>query len=235
MLTAVQVYHPCALVSKKRYVGLAWMDRDLNSSKYDAKGIETVRRDTCPAVAKIMEKSIRMLFTTKDLSKIKRYLQRQWSKIMSERVSVKDFIFAKEVRLGTYRLIVVVLFHGSYVLSNKVRPPPGVLVSTSAMAKDPRAEPRFGERVPYVVVAGPPGSLVSDLVTDPLSLLKDKYVSVVVSPLVSNEDSNKLRLHASYYITRQMIPALNRIFQLAQVGMYSLLTTLFSIPKLLGL
>ena len=32
---------------------------------FDAKGIETVRRDTCPAVAKILEKSIRLMFETK--------------------------------------------------------------------------------------------------------------------------------------------------------------------------
>ena len=32
---------------------------------FDAKGIETVRRDTCPAVAKILEKSIRIMFETK--------------------------------------------------------------------------------------------------------------------------------------------------------------------------
>ena len=33
---------------------------------------------------------------------VKRYLQRQWTKIMAGRVSVQDFVFAKEVRLGTY-------------------------------------------------------------------------------------------------------------------------------------
>lgn len=35
---------------------------------FDAKGIETVRRDTCPAVAKMMETVLRLLFATKDLS-----------------------------------------------------------------------------------------------------------------------------------------------------------------------
>ena len=37
---------------------------------FDAKGIETVRRDTCGAVAKMMERSIRILFSTKDLSQV---------------------------------------------------------------------------------------------------------------------------------------------------------------------
>jgi DNA polymerase elongation subunit (family B) len=101
---------------------------------FDAKGIETVRRDTCGAVAKMMERSITILFSTKDLSQVrapaattrcrdacsltpgkqaahgsaahatrtraqvKDYVTRQWSKILAGRVSLADFIFAKEVR-----------------------------------------------------------------------------------------------------------------------------------------
>ena len=37
---------------------------------FDAKGIETVRRDTCPAVAKMLEATLRLLFTSKDLSQV---------------------------------------------------------------------------------------------------------------------------------------------------------------------
>ena len=37
---------------------------------FDAKGIETVRRDGCPAVAKILEKSLRILFDTRDISEV---------------------------------------------------------------------------------------------------------------------------------------------------------------------
>jgi DNA polymerase zeta len=37
---------------------------------FDAKGIETVRRDQCPAVAKMLEAVLRLLFTTKDLSRV---------------------------------------------------------------------------------------------------------------------------------------------------------------------
>jgi DNA polymerase zeta len=35
------------------------------------------------------------------------------------------------------------------------------------MTKDPRAEPRYAERVPYVVVNGPPGARLMDLVVSP--------------------------------------------------------------------
>ncbi len=38
--------------------------------EFDAKGIETVRRDACPAVAKMLEATLRILFRTKDLSQV---------------------------------------------------------------------------------------------------------------------------------------------------------------------
>eukprot|EP00160_Parvularia_atlantis_P000588 Unigene10475_Nuclearia_a/m.32015 Unigene10475_Nuclearia_a/g.32015 ORF Unigene10475_Nuclearia_a/g.32015 Unigene10475_Nuclearia_a/m.32015 type:complete len:326 (+) Unigene10475_Nuclearia_a:4247-5224(+) len=151
---------------------------------FDAKGIETVRRDTCPAVSKTLERTIKMLFRTQDLSEIKAYLQRQWVKILNGRVSVQDFVFSKEVRLGTY--------------SNRGPLPPSALVATHRMSTDPRAEPRFGERVRYVVVYGGPQSRLMDLVVPPEQLLRDK----------------SLRLHGTYYITKQIIPAVARVLNM---------------------
>ncbi len=60
------------------------------------QGIETVRRDGCPAVVKIQERAMRTLFDTSDLSAVRAYLQRQWTKILAGRVSLQDFVFAKE-------------------------------------------------------------------------------------------------------------------------------------------
>ena len=63
-----QVYHPCVLQAKKRYVGFAYEAPSQAAPVFDAKGIETVRRDTCGAVAKMLERCLRILFTCKDLS-----------------------------------------------------------------------------------------------------------------------------------------------------------------------
>ncbi len=40
---------------------------------------------------------MRTLFETRDLSAVRSYLQRQWTKILAGRVSLQDFVFAKEV------------------------------------------------------------------------------------------------------------------------------------------
>ncbi|KAF3482303.1 polymerase zeta subunit [Arthroderma uncinatum] len=179
-----KVYHPCILLAKKRYVGYKYESRNQQEPEFDAKGIETVRRDGTPAEQKIEEKVLKLLFETSDLSRVKEYFQKQCSKIMRGKVSIQDFCFAKEVRLGTY--------------SEKGAPPPGALISAKRMLEDPRLEPQYGERVPYVVVSGAPGARLIDRCFPPEVLLQDP----------------QLELDAEYYISKNLIPPLERIFNL---------------------
>lgn len=179
-----KVYFPCLLLAKKRYVGFKYESKAQKEPDFDAKGIETVRRDGTPAEQKIEEKALKILFRTADLSQVKSYFQRQCTKIMKGKVSIQDFCFAKEVKLGTY--------------SDKGLPPPGALISTKRMLEDPRAEPQYGERVPYVVISGSPGARLIDRCVAPEVLLNNEY----------NE------LDAEYYISKNLIPPLERIFNL---------------------
>ena len=50
-----QVYLPCVLMAKKRYVGFKFENPDDKEPAFDAKGIETVRRDGIPAQQKMTE------------------------------------------------------------------------------------------------------------------------------------------------------------------------------------
>lgn len=97
-----KIYHPSILLSKKRYVGFMFENFQKNEPVFDAKGIETVRRDGCKAVQKTLEVSLKILFRTKDLSQVKSYLFKEWSKILAGNINLSDFIIAKEVRLGSY-------------------------------------------------------------------------------------------------------------------------------------
>lgn len=125
-------------------------------------------------------------------AQVKAYLQRQWKRILSGRVSLQDFVFAKEVRLGTYRTSASSL-------------PPAAIVATKAMRIDPRAEPRYAERVPYVVIHGEPGARLADVVVDPLNLLAT---------------DSPYRLNDLYYIHKQIIPALQRVFGLVGADLH---------------
>ncbi|KZM19879.1 DNA binding [Ascochyta rabiei] len=179
-----KVYHPCVLLAKKRYVGFKYEHRNQAEPDFDAKGIETVRRDGTPAEQKIEERALKLLFRTADLSQVKAYFQEQCTKIMQGRISIQDFLFAKEVKLGTY--------------SDRGPPPPGALIATKRMLADPRTEPQYGERIPYVVTTGAPGARLIDRCVSPEMLLSNEH----------------LELDAEYYISKNLIPPLERIFNL---------------------
>lgn len=97
-----KVYMGSLLMAKKRYVGFKYEHPEDVHPVFDAKGIETIRRDGFPAQQKIEEVCLKMLFRAQDLSAIKEFCRQEWTKILQGRVSVQDFIIAKEVRLGTY-------------------------------------------------------------------------------------------------------------------------------------
>ena len=155
-----KVYLPSVLLAKKRYVGFKYENKAQATPVFDAKGIETVRRDGTPAEQKIEETALKILFRTADLSRVKEYFQGQCNKIMQGKVSIQDFCFAKEVKLGTY--------------SDRGPPPPGALISARKMLHDPRSEPQYGERVPYVVITGAPGARLIDRCVAPESLLRNQ-------------------------------------------------------------
>ncbi|AWP19571.1 putative DNA polymerase zeta catalytic subunit [Scophthalmus maximus] len=186
-----KVYLPCVLQTKKRYVGYMYESLDQKEPVFDAKGIETVRRDGCPAVSKILERSIKLLFETRDISQVKQFVQRQCVKVLDGRASMQDLTFAKEYRgSGSYR-------PGACI--------PALELTRRMMAYDRRLEPRVGERVPYVVVYGIPGVPLIQLVRRPMEVLQDP----------------SLRLNATYYITKQILPPLARMFQLIGVDVLS--------------
>ncbi|VVC26026.1 Hypothetical protein CINCED_3A006758 [Cinara cedri] len=182
-----KVYLPCILQTKKRYCGYMYENIEQKKPKYEAKGIETVRRDGCPAVAKILEKSLCILFETNNIQAVKTYIDKQFKKILKGNVNLQDFLFAKEYRgRNGYK--------------------PGACVPALELAKqwaaiDKRAEPRIKERVPYLIVAGPKGLPLIKLVRSPRNFISDK--------------SN--RINAEYYITRAIIPPLHRCFSLLNV------------------
>lgn len=73
------------------------------------------------------------------------------------------------------------------------------------MSSDKRKEPRSGERVPYVIINGPPGLPLIKLVKSPYDLLED----------------SSLRPNALYYITKAIIPPINRCFKLIGADLFN--------------
>lgn len=186
-----KVYHPCVLLTKKRYVGYSYELESQQDPKFDAKGIETVRRDGIPAQLKMVEKCLRILFETKNLSKVKQYVMEQFYKISANKIPLNEFIFAKEVRYGTYK--------------NEAHLPPGALLAEKKTMLDPRKEPQYRERVPYVVIRD-----------STKQRLKDRCISPEDFIALYN-GANKLYPDYEYYIVKALIPPLERLFNLIGV------------------
>ena len=66
-----KVYLPCVLQTKKRYVGFMYETPDQKEPVFDAKGIETVRRDSCPAVSKVFNFNFFFCHSAKLLRKLR--------------------------------------------------------------------------------------------------------------------------------------------------------------------
>lgn len=183
-----KVYLPSILLSKKRYVGYSYENILQTKAVFDSKGIETVRRDGHPAQQKIVEKSLKILFDTSDLTLVKDYVQQQFSKLYEGKVSVQEFCFAKEVKLGSYK--------------SDSTAPAGALVAKKQMEKDHRTEPQYKERIPYLIVKGKSGEILRNRSVSP----KDFF---------SRTD---LSLNADYYIDKTLIPPLSRLFNIMGIN-----------------
>ena len=189
-----KVYLPCVLCTKKRYVGYMY-ETEASRPKFDAKGIETVRRDGCPAERKVLEKSLRLLFTTADLSAVKRYVLRQCDKLETGRASLIDCVFASEVKLGMYK--------------SDESAPPGAQVARYREQVDPNDVVQTGERVPYIVIHRQETARLRDSAQRP---------EVVLFP---GPHGGAPQICAPYYILKRILPALDRVFSLMGVDVSS--------------
>ncbi len=52
--------------------------------------------------SQVLEKSLHILFKTRDLSLVKSFVQRQFKKLFDDKVNIQDFTFAKEYRGHQY-------------------------------------------------------------------------------------------------------------------------------------
>lgn len=92
-----KVYLGCMLQTKKKYCGMKFESPNQEKPSFEAKGLETVRRDQCALTQKILRNSLVASFT-KGISSTKKYILRQWSLILSGELPVSDFVLTGRVR-----------------------------------------------------------------------------------------------------------------------------------------
>jgi DNA polymerase family B len=175
-----KVYKGSMMQTKKKYCGMKYESRDQRKPVYEAKGIETVRRDQCTLTQKVIRNTLVTLFRD-GLQEVKAYLFRQWGLILGGHLPVSDFILTGRVR-SKYR-------------GGRVGPVQAVLARRLAEA-DPGRVIRHKERLAYVIVATPGCTFrLRDCVLTPNELL---------------EQWDAYTIHSAYYIEKHVNAAIQR-------------------------
>lgn len=158
---------------------------DETKPTFEAKGIETVRRDQCALTQKVLRNALTTLFRS-GIDAVRTYLFRQWSLIRSGCLPVSDFILTGRVR-SQYR-------------GGRIGPVQAALARRLAEA-DPGRTVRHKERLAYVIVATPGANWrLRDCVVTPMELL---------------EQWDAYSIHTAYYITKHVNAALQRCLGLS--------------------
>ena len=180
-----KVYHGSMMQTKKKYCGMKFESKEQKKPTFEAKGIETVRKDQCALTQKVLRNSLVALFRY-GIDEVKLYLFRQWGLILAGNLPVSDFILTGRVR-SKYR-------------GGRVGPVQAVLSRRLAEA-DPGRVVRHKERLAYVIVATPG--------------LTFRLKDCVVTPMELLEQWDAYTIHSAYYITKHVNAALQRCFGLA--------------------
>ncbi|CAG4991602.1 unnamed protein product [Parnassius apollo] len=154
-----KVYQPCILQTKKRYVGYMYESPDQKKPVYEAKGIETVRRDGCPAGVKLLQRALCELFDTGDMSRVKRIVCTTLSRLVDGTMPPEELFFTRE-------------YHGPAGYRPGAAAPPNE-IAKRLVSRDGRGAPRAGWRVAWQVCAGPPGAALARLARSPAELLRE--------------------------------------------------------------
>ncbi|KAH6561006.1 hypothetical protein BASA62_010170 [Batrachochytrium salamandrivorans] len=150
-----KVYYPYLLINKKRYAGLYWTRPDKHD-KLDAKGIETVRRDSCGLVSTVIETSLRKLLIDRDPKAAEEYVKRVISDLLQNRVDLSQLVISKALGKAEYA--------GKQAhneLAERMR------------KRDAGSAPALGDRVSYVIVKGAKDAAAYEKAEDPIYVLEN--------------------------------------------------------------
>lgn len=91
-----KVYFPYLLLSKKWYAGLLWTNPDAPDKK-DCKGVESVRRDSCQLVRKMVDKVLEIILYEKNFTKAVNYCKGKVYDLLNNRIDLSDLILTKSI------------------------------------------------------------------------------------------------------------------------------------------
>ena len=169
-----KVYFPYLLISKKRYAGLFWTRED-KYDKLDAKGLETVRRDNCLLVKRVVDTCLRGILIERNVDAAVQYCKDTIRDLLRNRLDISMLVITKALSKTEKE------YKGkqAHVELNK------------RIEKSGGTGYHLGDRIPYVIRAGIKGSAAYDRAVDPIDALENNipldkhyYIEMLSRPLI---------------------------------------------------
>jgi DNA polymerase delta subunit 1 len=146
-----KVYCPYFLYSKKRYAakmyegkcnkdGTPVLKEDgtrlVAFKKIDVKGLQVVRRDSCPFVRETLKELLNMVLESSDPTPVIAFAREEARKLMAGEVPMEKLLMSKQLA-SAYKVV-----------------QPHVMVRDKMKTRVPGSEPQQGDRVAFVIVKG---------------------------------------------------------------------------------
>ena len=93
-----KVYYPYLLINRKRYAGLLWTKPD-KWDKIDTKGIESVRRDNCFLIRKMITQILNYLLIEKNKERAVEYVKEQISLLFQNKIDISELVITKSLNM----------------------------------------------------------------------------------------------------------------------------------------
>jgi DNA polymerase delta subunit 1 len=135
-----KVYCPYFLYSKKRYAAKMYekaKDGTVKFKKIDVKGLQVVRRDSCPYVRETLKTLLNMILESNDPRPVIEAAREAARNLMQGKVPMEKLLLSKQLA-SDYK---VRMAH--------------VEVRDKMRAREPGSEPQQGDRVSFLIVQGP--------------------------------------------------------------------------------
>jgi len=133
-----KVYCPYFLYSKKRYAAKMFEKKGdaVVFKKIDIKGLQVVRRDSCPYVRETLKSLLNMVLDSSDPTPVIAFAREAARKLMAGDVPTEKLLMSKQLA-ADYKV-----------------PQPHVTVRNKMRQRTPGSEPQQGDRVSFVIVKG---------------------------------------------------------------------------------
>lgn len=177
-----KVYFPYLLMNKKRYAGLLWTNPD-KYDKLDAKGLETVRRDNCLLVRRMVETCLRKILIERNVNGAIEYAKGVISDLLQNKLDISMLVITKSLGRSA---------DDSEYTARQAH----VELAMRMKKRDPGSAPAVGDRVAYVIIQAAKGAPAYEKSEDPVWVL-----------------DHNLPIDTEYYLTNQLSNPLMRIFE----------------------